>query len=250
MRGKRLTLLILAAWLLAVGLPATAHADNAGPVAMVRASPDILAWLTDPGSLLREQPIAMTAYDPTADKETEAGLAADCESLAAAQEAGHYPRTGRGMALESVASGLCALNARYRGATFEPVETLAITLDDQPLAKWSAWFQLAAIPNVADAIEAAVGQGVSLAAFAHPSTEGCGTYTEVERDAVSFTARNGCDESYVLLVGQEITATGHVRPIVFYVLSAIGGTLRAGSYATVDRHPVTGVWTPIEFLEE
>lgn len=246
MRGRRLALLILAAWTFV----APARADDGDPVTVVRASPDILAWLADPALLLREQPIAMTAYDPATNKETEAGRITGCEALAAAQEAGHYPRTSQGMALESVASGLCALSARYDGAVFEPVETPAITLGDRPLARWSAWFQLAAIPNVADAIEAAVGQGVSLANFEHPSTEGCGAYTVVERDAVSFTARNACDETYVLLVGREHTAAGHARPIVFYVLSAIGGTLRAGSYAAVDHHPATGVWTPVEFLEE
>lgn len=259
-RRRRAGRLLAVLSLLTVGLmPVAPAADtNAGPgvdtrtdpVTTVRATPSVVDWLANPSGLLAEQPIAMTIYDPKTNSNTPAGTVADCSALAAAQAAGHYPVTSRGMAMESLAASLCALNARYEAARFERIEGVAPALGERPLERWSAWFQLAAIPNVADAIAAAVERGTSLAEFTHPSTEGCGAYAMAERDAVSFTARNTCDESYVLLVGQEVTAAGRTRPIVFYILAAVGGSLRVAGYAAVDRHPDTGVWTPVDFLGE
>ena len=243
---------LLAGFLLAAifGGAGSATAQAEDPVVLVKADPSVLPWLADPDSLLRDEPLELVVYDPKLNQEAPAGAVADCAALGVAQEAGHYPVTSRGMARESVVSDLCALGARYTRATFEPTDAPKQTLHLDVLDHWSAWFQLAVTANVADAVADAVGQGVSLGRFSEPSLVGCGPRAIDLQGPWAVSADNACDQIYLRVVGDEYTASGTRRPIVFYVLQATGGTLRVGGYTAVAPHPATGVWTPVTFLEK
>ncbi len=235
--------------LVIVAYAGSAQASSEDPVILVKADPAVVGWLADPDSLLREDPLAVWAYDSARNTETPAGTVASCAALSGAQAAGHYPTTSRDMARESVVTDVCALGARYRQATFNVTDAPEQTLHLDVLDHWSAWFQLAVTANVADAVEAAVRSGVSLGNLSEPSLAGCGPRAIDLQDPWAVSAANGCDEVYLRVVGDEYTASGKRRPIVFYLLAATGGTLRVGGYTAVAPHPATGVWTPVEFLE-
>ena len=101
----------------------------------------------------------------------------------------------------------------------------------------------------ADAVEEAVERGVPLGGFQEPSLAGCGPRAVERKDPWTVTAENKCDSLYLSVIGEEHTASGKMRPIVFYHLSATGGSLRTSGYTAVAPHPVTGVWTPLVFLK-
>lgn len=225
-------------------------AREADPVVLVRLTPAVIAWFADPDLLLREEPLQMSRYDEDTKKDIDVPLVADCATLQANQEKGFYTYTTRGMARETLVTDACRLGQRYLGATFEETDSPKHTLHADVLDLWSAWFQLAVSANVADAVEEAVDKGVSLGAFREPSVVGCGPRAVERKDPWTITAANTCDGLYLSVVGEEYTASGKMRPIVFYHLNATGGSLRVGGYTAVAPHPATGVWTPMMFFEE
>lgn len=227
----------------------TASAEESDPVVLVRMLPSVLAWFADPDLLLREEPLEMSKYDEATRQEVVVPPVNDCATLQSNQAQGFYTYTSLGMARESLVSEVCRLGQRYRTATFEPTEAPKQTLHADVLDLWSAWFQLAVSANVADAVERAVESGVSLGAFREPSLAGCGPRAVERQDPWTVTAANKCDSLYLSVVGEEHTASGKMRPIVFYHLGATGGSLRTSGYTAVAPHPATGVWTPLTFLE-
>ncbi len=229
--------------------PVPAGADETDPVVLVRLSPDVVAWFADPDLLLREEPLAMEIYDPATQSATDREPVADCATLRTAQAEGYYARTSAAMARETVVTDVCRMGNRYRAATFEPTDAPKHTLHADVLDLWSAWFQLAVSANVADAVEEAVRRGVSLGAFREPSLTPCGPRAVERKGPWTINAQNQCDGLYLSVVGEEYTASGKMRPVVFYFLSATGGSLRTGGYTAVAPHPATGVWTPVQFLE-
>ncbi|MDF1790578.1 MAG: hypothetical protein P1U88_01640 [Thalassobaculaceae bacterium] len=224
-------------------------AQEADPIVLVRLTPAVVGWFADPNLLLREEPLAMVKYDSGTDKLIPTAPANNCVELAEKQADGFYTETTVDMARETVISDICRLGQRYKAATFEETAAPKHTLHADVLELWSAWFQLAVSSNVADAVEEAVGRGVSLGAFQEPSVEGCGPRAVERKDPWTITAANNCDGLYLSVVGEEYTASGKMRPIVFYHMNATGGSLRVGGYTAVAPHPATGVWTPLQFLE-
>lgn len=218
------------------------------PVVLVRLTPEILAQFADPGLLLREGPLEMSKYDETSNKEVTIPPVTDCPTLRARQAEGYYTYTTQGMAQETVVSDVCRMGERYKAATFEETTSPELTLHADVLDLWSAWFQLAVSANVADAVSEAVERGVALGAFREPSMETCGPRAVARKDPWTITAENKCDGLYLSVVGEEFTASGKMRPVVFYHLNATGGSLRTGGYTAVGRHPASGVWTPLQFL--
>jgi hypothetical protein len=245
MRRLVLALAVTAAALVAP--PAVAQERD--PVVLVRLTPEILAQFADPDLLLREGPLEMSKYDEATKKDVETAPVTDCATLKANQEAGFYAYKTQGMAQEAVVSDICRIGQRYAAATFEETTSPKHTLHADVLDLWSAWFQLAVSANVADAVEAAVERGVSLGAFKEPSLVDCGPRAVERKDPWTITASNRCDGLYLSIVGEEYTASGKMRPIVFYHLKATGGTLRTGGYTAVAPHPASGVWTPLQFLD-
>lgn len=229
------------------GRPATA--EESDPVVLVRMLPSVLSWFADPDLLLREEPLEMSKYDEATKKDVVVPPVTDCATLQANQAEGFYTYTSYGMARESLVSEVCRLGQRYRTATFEATEAPKHTLHADVLDLWSAWFQLAVSANVADAVEVAVERGVPLGGFQEPSLAGCGPRAVERKDPWTVTAENTCDSLYLSVVGEEHTASSKMRPIVFYHLSATGGSLRTSGYTAVAPHPVTGVWTPLVFLK-
>ncbi|WP_028794943.1 hypothetical protein [Thalassobaculum salexigens] len=225
--------------------PASSEKD---PVVLVRLTPEILAQFADPDLLLRQGPLEMSKYDEATKKDVVIPPVTDCSTLRARQEEGYYTYTSQGMAQETVVSDVCRMGERYAAATFEETTAPKHTLHADVLDLWSAWFQLAVSANVADSVAEAVERGVSLGAFHEPSLESCGPRAVERKDPWTITARNKCDGLYLSIVGEEFTASGKVRPVVFYHLNATGGSLRTGGYTAVDRHPASGVWTPVQFL--
>ncbi|MEQ8587157.1 MAG: hypothetical protein RLO01_11520 [Thalassobaculaceae bacterium] len=226
-----------------------AAADGSDPVVLVRVLPSVLAWFADPDSLLREEPLEMSNYDTATNTETPAPPVTDCTTLQARQADGYYTYTTIGMAREALVTDLCRLGGRYGSATVEPTESPKHTLHADVLDLWSAWFQLAVSANVADAVAKAVETGVPLGGFEEPSLAGCGPRAVERKDPWTVAAQNKCDSLYLSVVGEEHTASGKMRPIVFYHLKATGGSLRTSGYTAVAPHPETGVWTPLVFLD-
>jgi|GEM_PF-3863089 len=242
---KRLPILLAC---VAALLSAPVRGQETDPVVLVRLSPDVIAWFADRDRLLREEPLALEAYDAGTNTVSEVPAVSDCAALSAAQARGEYAFTTQGMAREALVTDVCRLGARYGAATFEPTQAPKHTLHADVLDLWSAWFQLAVSANVADAVEDAVRRGVSLGAFREPSLEPCGPRAVERKDPWTITAVNRCDGLYLSVVGEEYTASGKMRPIVFYHLNATGGSLRTGGYTAVAPHPASGVWTPLEML--
>lgn len=245
----RRALSILSLLLLTAGWAGPALAQLKDPVVLVRLMPSVIGWLSDPDSLLRDEPLEMVSEDTATGKLTPIPPVADCKSLQAAQAAGNFTVTTLAMARESVVSDVCRVGQRYVTAKFETTESPKTTLHADVLFLWSAWFQLTITANVADAVEDAVRRGVSLGAFSEPSVASCGPHAVERKDPWTITAINNCDTLYLSVVGEEYTASGAMHPIVFYHLNATGGTLRTGGYTAVAPHPASGVWTPIEMLE-
>lgn len=227
---------------------AVAAAPEKDPVVLVRLTPEILAQFAEPDLLLREAPLEMSKYDEAAKQDVVIPPVTDCVTLKARQEEGYYTFTSQGMAQETVVSDVCRMGARYKAATFEETTAPKHTLHADVLDLWSAWFQLAVSANVADAVDEAVQRGVSLGGFREPSLEACGPRAVERKDPWTITAANKCDGLYLSIVGEEYTASGKMRPVVFYHLNATGGSLRTGGYTAVGRHPASGVWTPVQFL--
>lgn len=226
-----------------------AAAVEKDPVVLVRLTPEILAQFADPDLLLREAPLEMSKYDAATKQDVAIPPVSDCATLQAKQAEGYYTYTTQGMAQETVISDVCRMGRRYMAATFEETTSPKHTLHADVLDLWSAWFQLAISANVADAVEEAVERGTALGAFHEPSLEACGPRAVDRKDPWTITTSNKCDGLYLSVVGEEFTASGKMRPIVFYHLQATGGTLRTGGYTAVARHPVSGVWTPLQFLQ-
>ena len=220
------------------------------PVVLVRLTPKILAQFADPDLLLREGPLEMSNYDEATKKEVPIDPVTDCATLEARQAEGYYTYTTQGMAQEALISDVCRMGQRYKMATFEETTSPKHTLHADVLDLWSAWFQLAVSANVADAVEEAVERGTSLGAFHEPSLEACGPRSLDRKDPWTIQTGNKCDTLYLSVVGEEYTASGKMRPIVFYHLQATGGSLRTGGYTAVARHPASGVWTPLQFLTQ
>lgn len=242
-------LLILCACLVLAGMfGRPAAAQQADPVVLVRLLPSVLTWFADPDLLLRDEPLEMSGYDETTKTDVALPPVTDCATLRSNQAAGYYTYTSYGMAREALVTEVCELGQRYRGAAFEPTEAPKHTLHAGVLDLWSAWFQLAVSANVADAVEVAVERGIPLGGFQEPSLAGCGPRAVERKDPWTVTAENKCDSLYLSVVGEEYTASGKMRPIVFYHLSATGGSLRTSGYTAVAPHPATGVWTPLSFL--
>ena len=228
---------------------ASETAPEKDPVVLVRLNPDILPLFADPDLLLRQEPLEMSKYDEAKKQEVSIPPVTDCATLKEKQAEGYYTYTSQGMAQETTVSEICRLGQRYKQATFEPTTSPKHTLHADVLDLWSAWFQLAVSANVADAVEEAVERGVSLGGFREPSLEACGPRAVERKDPWTITATNKCDGLYLSVVGEEYTAAGKMRPIVFYHLSATGGSLRTGGYKAVAQHPASGVWTPLQFLQ-
>ena len=220
------------------------------PVVLVRLTPEILAQFADPDLLLREGPLEMSNYDEATKTEVPIEPVTDCDTLEARQAEGYYTYTTHGMAQETVISDVCRMGRRYTAATFEETTSPKHTLHADALDLWSAWFQLAVSANVADAVEEAVERGTALGAFHEASLDSCGPRAVERQDPWTIRAGNKCDQLYLSVVGEEYTASGKMRPIVFYHLQATGGSLRTGGYTAVARHPASGVWTPLQFLKQ
>lgn len=219
------------------------------PVVLVRLTPAVLGWFADPDLLLREEPLEMEVYDAKTDTTTPSDPVTSCADLSAKQDAGYYARTSQSMAQETVVTDICRMGRRYGAATFEETTAPKHTLHADVLDLWSAWFQLAVSANVSDAVEEAVERGTSLGSFHEPSLEACGPRSLERKDPWTIATGNKCDELYLSVVGEEYTASGKMRPIVFYHLQATGGSLRTGGYTAVAQHPASGVWTPLQFLK-
>jgi hypothetical protein len=239
-----------AALLVFVGLLAAAPVARAqtGDLVSVRLMPSVMAFFQDPDMLLRDEPLRMVILEPSIGNTLAGPIANDCASLETAQAQGYFPATPQGQALEPLASDLCRITGRYRATVFETIEAPTLTLHADVLDLWSAWFQLAVSANVADAVEDAVRRGISLGGFEEPSLLPCGPRAVDRKDPWTVTAVNSCDSIYLSVVGEEVMASGEMRPIVFYHLSATGGTLRVAGYAVVAPHPASGVWTPVQML--
>ncbi|WP_420565683.1 hypothetical protein [Thalassobaculum sp.] len=246
--ARLIYVLCLALVAVSAGPAVAAASAEKDRVVLVRLTPEILAQFADPDLLLREGPLEMSKYDETTKKDVTVPPVTDCATLRALQDEGYYTYTSQGMAQETVVSDVCRMGERYRAASFEETTSPKHTLHADVLDLWSAWFQLAVSANVADAVEEAVKRGVSLGGFREPSLESCGPRAVERKDPWTITAANKCDGLYLSVVGEEYTASGKMRPVVFYHLNAIGGSLRTGGYTAVGRHPATGVWTPMQFL--